>query len=845
MNNTCTNNSKCPKNLGIVVECAENGEENQALLRTENERVEISTKKSKQQSANDGKNNANSSKSQEDALVVTEYLDGDEHLTSSGMGKAKKRNQQQSRVERSRLSVITFLNNITASSASGSTNSSKSNRSQSISSPSNPKLRQEKQQNTTHKTSKSLGGKIAENNLPFDAQEALSIGEILLTSDATTETGKEVEIDMTASCPAPADKLSIKSGVSMAASSTSGPSESLFSAGSGSGHSGNNLSSSKAPKHRECPICCVRQQSANFQRLKCCTHLACKTCLIKYLNCEIMASRTSIACPECPAQLLACDIYTLLAQQPELLERFELFSLRRALITDPDTRWCPAPDCIYAVIAQSCAACPQLKCERCETMFCYHCKSYWHPSQTCDQARAKSLFSTPTMVQTIRTSVATEMDSDVMKACPRCGALIMKMNDGSCNHMQCALCNAEFCWLCLKQINELHYLSPTGCTFWGKKPWTRKKKLLWQIGTLIGAPLGIALIAGLAIPGIICGVPIFVGRKTYQRFSNLTRTKRQLVTALSVFGSLIVSPVLAVMTVGVGVPIMLAYVYGVVPLSLCRNGACAGTTSNGANGDEDEVAYGEEIMVTTTAETGRNGPGRQQEEKTSKASFHHRRQSIASSGLVSLTDKPNTEDASIQAIAGSQYNYDNRSVWSNGQCGGHVSAMEGGQEATNYNNEDAENASTLACCSASIVAQASERRSLTGSSGSFKTRPRSSISNSRGASEEPGRHPSKFIRKHSRNNADGAKTINNVETSDRQRKVTNNSSLSCHISPASSTNAYTNQPNISAESGESGSTGSAAGKYSRRISFRSFIRHPFNTLMARKKGSGDANVINA
>lgn len=54
--------------------------------------------------------------------------------------------------------------------------------------------------------------------------------------------------------------------------------------------------------------------------------------------------------------------------------------------------------------------------------------------------------------------------------------------------------------------------SPTGCTFWGKKPWTRKKKLLCQIGTLIGAPVGIALIAGLAIPGIIFGVPVFVGR---------------------------------------------------------------------------------------------------------------------------------------------------------------------------------------------------------------------------------------------------------------------------------------------------------------------------------------------
>lgn len=30
---------------------------------------------------------------------------------------------------------------------------------------------------------------------------------------------------------------------------------------------------------------------------------------------------------------------------------------------------------------------------------------------------------------------------------------------------------------------------------------------------------------------------------------------------------------------GVGVPIMLAYVYGVVPLSLCRNGSCGVTAS--------------------------------------------------------------------------------------------------------------------------------------------------------------------------------------------------------------------------------------------------------------------------
>lgn len=56
-------------------------------------------------------------------------------------------------------------------------------------------------------------------------------------------------------------------------------------------------------------------------------------------------------------------------------------------------------------------------------------------------------------------------------------------------------------------------ISPSGCTFWGKKPWSRKKKILWQLGTLIGAPVGITLIAGIAVPAMVIGIPVYVGRK--------------------------------------------------------------------------------------------------------------------------------------------------------------------------------------------------------------------------------------------------------------------------------------------------------------------------------------------
>lgn len=277
--------------------------------------------------------------------------------------------------------------------------------------------------------------------------------------------------------------------------------------------------------------------------------------------------------------------------------------------------------------------------------------------------------------------------------------------------MVCAMCSAEFCWLCLKEISDLHYLSPTGCTFWGKKPWTRKKKLLWQIGTLIGAPVGIALIAGLSIPGIIFGVPVFIGRKVHQRFISHTKLKRRTITAACVVGSLVVSPVLAVMAVGVGVPIMLAYVYGVVPLSLCRNGGCG--LSDSSNPQDEDGIDDEEIwrdasgmersqlladserLLVITPQTGSGNLSvhpaclsvknakRARSPSVSSSEFYlfvFLKLTISGSGRTSPDGRINYEEASTKAMAGSHCHYyyaDDKSVHT----------MYSGHEAISYCEE--------------------------------------------------------------------------------------------------------------------------------------------------------------
>ncbi|KAM9309687.1 E3 ubiquitin-protein ligase RNF19A-like isoform 2-T2 [Pholidichthys leucotaenia] len=305
----------------------------------------------------------------------------------------------------------------------------------------------------------------------------------------------------------------------------------------------------------ECPLCLLRHSRENFPDIMTCQHRSCIDCLRQYLRIEISESRVNISCPECTERFNPHDIRTILAD-PALMDKYEEFMLRRWLAADPDCRWCPAPDCGYAVIAFGCASCPKITCgrESCGTEFCYHCKQLWHPNQTCDaarQQRSQSLHLRTVRSSSLSYSQESGPAADDIKPCPRCAAYIIKMNDGSCNHMTCAVCGCEFCWLCMKEISDLHYLSPSGCTFWGKKPWSRKKKILWQLGTLVGAPVGIALIAGIAIPAMIIGIPVYVGRKIHNRYEgkDISNHKRNLVIAGGVTLSVIVSPVVAAVTV--------------------------------------------------------------------------------------------------------------------------------------------------------------------------------------------------------------------------------------------------------------------------------------------------------
>ncbi|XP_071403804.1 E3 ubiquitin-protein ligase RNF19B-like isoform X2 [Pithys albifrons albifrons] len=360
----------------------------------------------------------------------------------------------------------------------------------------------------------------------------------------------------------------------------------------------------------ECPLCLLPQPPEAFPTLASCAHRSCRACLERYLRLAVSESRVPLSCPHCPAVLPPAEVHRLLPERA-LRDKYEEFLLRRLLVADPGTRWCPAPDCSYAVLAPGCAECPRLTCGRegCGTEFCYHCRQPWHPDGPCVPVLPAPGLATPT-AQPARPEDSAHAEAEDIKVCPRCSAFIMKINDGSCNRMNCTVCGCLFCWLCLREISDVHFLSPSGCTFWGKRPWSRTRRILWQLGMVLGAPMVISLIAGVAVPVITIGIPIYMGRKVLgqSRRSSLSGCQQCLSVSSSVLLSLFVSPIITAVTVGVGVPLMLTYVYGTVVLSLCRNRwGCGRTPGDVGVVELENLAKLNELWAVLPSPTSRPG----------------------------------------------------------------------------------------------------------------------------------------------------------------------------------------------------------------------------------------------
>ena len=99
---------------------------------------------------------------------------------------------------------------------------------------------------------------------------------------------------------------------------------------------------------------------------------------------------------------------------------------------------------------------------------------------------------------------------------------------------------------------------------------------------------------------VCCIILFYFITKVYERFHERNqRHKRNVAITAGVSASVMVSPILAAVAVGIGVPILLAYVYGVVPVSLCRSGSCTDASMVGETYERDTRLAVESLFSKT------------------------------------------------------------------------------------------------------------------------------------------------------------------------------------------------------------------------------------------------------
>ncbi|RVE66474.1 hypothetical protein OJAV_G00107920 [Oryzias javanicus] len=208
-----------------------------------------------------------------------------------------------------------------------------------------------------------------------------------------------------------------------------------------------------------------------------CGHEFCRSCWEGFLNVKIQEGDAhNIFCPayEC-YQLVPVHVIESVVSR-EMDQRYLQFDIKAFVENNPAIRWCPVPRCERAVRLSRpgpgdsdphsfpLLPSPAVDCGK-GHLFCWECLGEAH--EPCDCQTWRNWLQKVTEMKPEELAGVSEAYEDAAnclwlltnsKPCANCKSPIQK-NEG-CNHMQCAKCKYDFCWICLEEWKK--HSSSTG-----------------------------------------------------------------------------------------------------------------------------------------------------------------------------------------------------------------------------------------------------------------------------------------------------------------------------------------------------------------------------------------------
>ena len=189
-----------------------------------------------------------------------------------------------------------------------------------------------------------------------------------------------------------------------------------------------------------CNICGDEYPKNQMEKNDKCPSYYCKNCWYSYLKEKIENNIVgNIKCMDNCKNILSTDfILKFISNDKKLLDKFNIFKNKLEILNDPNKVFCPHPNCESYGIKKKDTHFIQCQIGH---KFCSECMGDWHEGNSCEKK--------------LEDEFKIWAKNKIVKKCPKCQMWTEK-NEG-CNHMTCAECKYQWCWLCGKKYYEGHY----------------------------------------------------------------------------------------------------------------------------------------------------------------------------------------------------------------------------------------------------------------------------------------------------------------------------------------------------------------------------------------------------
>ncbi|KAK2189848.1 hypothetical protein NP493_95g01008 [Ridgeia piscesae] len=172
-----------------------------------------------------------------------------------------------------------------------------------------------------------------------------------------------------------------------------------------------------------------------------CGHRFCRECWQMHFQVQIQNGvSTELECMGKDCNVLMPEDFVLsIVTNPRLRDKYQEYGFQDHVKSHPELRFCPGPNCPVVIRAPVDKA-KRVVCDQCKTCFCFHCGLEYHAPTGCETIKRW-------LTKCADDSETANYISAHTKDCPKCNVCIEK--NGGCNHMQCAKCKHDFCWMCL------------------------------------------------------------------------------------------------------------------------------------------------------------------------------------------------------------------------------------------------------------------------------------------------------------------------------------------------------------------------------------------------------------